>query len=136
MVKMMIAKDDRPYLSCFLEVGEDNGGRCLASRTGHGTRDGGLQKGFYNTGHDCNHTRNTSIGFVKDNPSDRWISRMLFPRILPLFRILGQINKVQGEGSDNLTCASGGKANLGILTADNFYNFHDHLITVFVNVEY
>ena len=48
MVKMMIAKDDRPYLSCFLEVGEDNGGRCLASRTGHGTRDGGLQKGFYN----------------------------------------------------------------------------------------
>ena len=73
MVKMMIAKDDRPYLSCFLEVGEDNGGRCLASRTGHGTRDGGLQKGFYNTGHDCNHTRNTSIGFVKDNPSDRWI---------------------------------------------------------------
>ena len=60
---------------------------------------------------------------------------MLFPRILPLFRIFGQINKVQGEGSDNLNCASGGKTNLGILAADNFYNFHDHLITVFVNME-
>ena len=61
---------------------------------------------------------------------------MLFPRIFPLFRIFGRINKVQGEGSDNLNCASGGKTNLGILAADNFYNFHDHLITVFVNEEY
>ena len=110
-----------------------------ALRPGHGKRDGGLQKGFYNV---SSHGTiaiipGTHLQVFKDNPSDRWISRMLFPRILPLFRILGQINKVQGEGSDNLTCASsGGNVNLGIPAADNFDNFYDHLITVFVNEEY